>query len=292
MIFNDTIQALVDNYNSLRELVEISNSTISNELSSASYHLGALSIIIATVGIFLGVYVTILFNKIKKIREEVDYNLEKVSGMNEQVKEIDNKIHSNLSGLYSQLREEETKALLERLVQEPLDIHNIDKLLLSRNIDESYFEMLKKAYVNLLKTGMENESNIYLSNKESFFLLFFQHFCCPSILDDDLRDSLADCFDKCMSCAFKRDIIKSTEDFCKALSVDAVAFDREQYLKRYLIALNKSSFKNQIELRNILESQISSKTLLTNAIELATKDGVKLELFDYLLKDDSPLKNE
>lgn len=268
--------------------MEISNSTIGNELSSASYHLGAMSIIIAIVGIFLGVYVTILYNKIKKIREEVDCNLEKVSGMNDQVKEIDTKIHSNLSGLYKQLREEETKTLLERLVQEPLDINNIDTLLLARSIDESYFDLLKKAYLNLLKTGKENEGSILRPRyKDSYFLLFFQHFCCQTVLDDDLRDNLSVKFKYYIDCAFKRDIIKSTEDMCRALSIDAVPFDREKYLCKYLVALNESKYKDLIELRNILESQINSKTLLPNAIELAAKEGKKLVLFDDYHEDNN-----
>lgn len=79
MTYNDSIQALVDNYNSLRELVEVSNSAISNELSSASFNLGVMSIIIAIVGLFLGGYVTYLYGKIKDIRKEVDSNLEKVT---------------------------------------------------------------------------------------------------------------------------------------------------------------------------------------------------------------------
>lgn len=284
MIQSDSIQALIDNYESLRDLVELSNSTISNELTSASYHLGALSIIIATVGIFLGVYVTILFNKIRKIREEVDCNLDKVSKMNEQIKDIDTKINSNLSGLYSQLREEETKALLERLVQEPLDINNIDKMLLSRNINESNFEILKKAYVNLLKTGKADESSFMRgSYKQSYYLLFFQHFCRLTVLDDDLRDDLSDNFKDYINCAFKRDIIKSTEDMCRALSIDAVSFDREKYLCKYLVALNESKYKDLIELRNILEGQINNKTLLPNAVALAIEEGKKLVLFeDYL----------
>lgn len=285
MTYNDSIQVLVDNYNSLRELVEVSNSTISNELSSASYHLGALSIIIATVGIFLGIYVTVLYNKIRKIREEVDSNLEKVSNMNEQIKDIDTKIHSDLGGLYSQLREEETKTLLERLVQEPLDIYNIEKMLLSRNIDESNFDILKRAYVNLLKTGKADERSFMRgSYKQSYYLLFFQHFCKQTVLDDDLRDDLSENFKQYMNCAFKRDIIKSTEDMCRALSIDAVPFDREKYLCKYLVALNESKYKDLIELRNILESQINNNTLLPSAIELATKDGVRLELFDNLPK--------
>ena len=286
MTYNDSIQVLVDNYNSLRDLVEVSNSTISNELSSASYHLGALSIIIALVGVFLGLYVTILFNKIIGIRKEVDSNLEKVSNMNEQIKDIDTKIHSNLSGLYSQLREEETRALLERLVQEPLDIHNVDTLLLARNINESYFDLFKKAYLNLLKTGKENEGGLLRSKyKDSYYLLFFQHFCCQTVLDDDLRDYLSENFKIYIDCAFRRDIIKSTEDMCRALSIDAVPFDREKYLCKYLVALNESKYKDLIELRNILESQINSKTLLPNAVDLATKDGKRLVLFDDYLEE-------
>lgn len=280
MIQNDSIQALIDNYESLRDLVELSNSTISNELSSASYHLGALSIIIATVGIFLGVYVTILFNKIRKIREEVDCNLEKVSYMNEQIKDIDTKINSNLSGLYSQLREEETLCLLNRLVEEPCDICNLQTNLASRFIDESKYDLFKKAFDNLKKYHREEDD--YDSYIRSFYVLFFQHFFCQSVLDDELRDGIFNYLPHCIDCAFKQDIIRSTQDLCRALSVDAVSFDRERYLKKYLVALNVSKFKKQVELKNIFENQIKSITLLPNAIELASKEGIKIDLFNNI----------
>ena len=283
MVYNDTIQILLDNYSSLRELVEISNSTISNELSSASFHLSMMSFIIAIVGILVGGYVTYLYNKINGISKEIDANLLKVDEAKKQVVDIDTKIQSNIDSLYKQLRDEETRTLFERLVKEPLDIHNICSLLLAREVNESNFVLLKKAYLNLLKSGKENEGDVLRpKNKDSYMLLFFQHFCYQTVLDDDLRDTFCNGFNRNFECAFERDIIKSTEDLCKALSDDNVVFDKEQYLSKYLVALNESRYKLFEDVKEILESQINSKTLLPNAIQIATDANVRLELFNNL----------
>lgn len=285
MTYNDSIQVLADNYNSLRELVEISNSTISNEISSASFLLNVMSLIIAIAGVLVSGFVVVLFGRIRKINKEVDSKILKVSEVLKQVEEVDTKIKSNLTGLYKQLREEETRTLLGRLVKEPLDIHNIGTLLLARELDESYFSLLKEAYLNLKKSGKENEGDSLLNPtyKKSYCLLFYQHFCKKAILDEDLRDCISDEFDYCVDCSFDRDIIKSTVELCEALSDYSVSYDRETVLYKFLIALNKSDeFKNKTELKEILQENISDKVLLPNSIELATKENVRLVLFNNL----------
>lgn len=285
MTYNDSIQVILDNYNYLRELVEISNSTISNEISSASYHLNVISLIIATAGVLVSGFVIVLFGKIRRISKEIDSKLLKVSAVLKDVEEVDTKIKSNLTGLYKQLREEETRTILDRLVKEPLDIHNLSTLLLSRELDESNFSLLKEAYLNLKKSGKENEgeSLITPTYNKSYFLLFFQHFCKKTILDEDLRISLSDVFEYCICCSFDRDIIKSTVEMCKALSDYSVSFDREMVLYKYLIALNNTDeFKNKIELKEILQDNISDVLLLPNAIEHATKENIRLVLFNNI----------
>ena len=281
MIQGDSIQVLIDNYECLRSLVEVSNSTIANELSAASHSLNIFSWVIAITGVSIGAYVTFLFYRVKKIKSEVVNAKQYVDNTKKCVVEIDSQIQSNLEGLYKRLREEETKTLIARLVEEPLDLPNIENLLLSRNIDDSLFPLLKEAFINLLKTGREDEKPDpdKLSFKKGYLLLFFQHFFYNSILDDDLRDFFPSFYSDGMYCEFKRDIIKTTEDLCKALSLDAVPFDREFFLYVFLVALNSSKFKKLIELKNILESQIKNKTILPATIERAFKNNITLDLF-------------
>ena len=71
MIQSDSIQVLIDNYECLRSLVEVSNSTIANELSAASHSLNIFSWVIAITGVSIGAYVTFLFYRVKKIKSEV-----------------------------------------------------------------------------------------------------------------------------------------------------------------------------------------------------------------------------
>lgn len=100
-----------------------------------------------------------------------------------------------------------------------------------------------------------------------------------SILDNDLNKEIHAFISIGMACAFKRDIIKTTEDFCRALSITSVPFDKRIYLVDYLKALNSSKYKDLIELKNIFENNILNQSLLPNAIEKCTQDKVYLDLF-------------
>ena len=99
-----------------------------------------------------------------------------------------------------------------------------------------------------------------------------------AILDDDIRPGIVNDFNHVMACAFKRDIIKSTVDFCQALSVDSAPFDKVVLLADYLKALNQSKYSNLIELKNIFQEKMN-KDLLVNAIDKCTTDGVYLGMF-------------
>lgn len=81
-----------------------------------------------------------------------------------------------------------------------------------------------------------------------------------------------------MDCAFKGDIIKSTIDFCRALSNEDATFEKTPLLIDYLKALNQSKYKGLEELRIIFQDNLD-KVLLVEAIDKCTTDKVYLGLF-------------
>lgn len=266
----------------ISHLVTVSNDTISNELSAVNTLLVVFSIILALVGIGLGIYISVLHHKVSKIKESIDEKEQTVLRLAKTVADTDNKITTNLSDLYKQLQKEETLSLLRRLDEEPLDIANLIKPLLARSLENDGFIILKNAYIKLKNLDKVNINDY----KSSYLLLFQQNFLDKSLLDDDLRDDVISDVKYYTLCAFKRDMIKSTKDMCKALSVDSVPFNKTDILVCYLKALNRSPFKDSVELKNILQENLNNN-LRVEAIDRCTSDKCYLSMFGVYKPDNS-----
>ncbi len=273
------LQNINENIEAVKQIVDISNSTIANEISAVNTLLVAFTIIFGLVGIGLGIYITWLQKKISKMNDSIEKKEQNIMLLTQKVEDTNNKIQSDINGLYKQLREEETTTLLKRLEEEPQDINNIMGLLLARSIGIEGYLPLKTAYLNLLKIRVELKEEDFFSYKISYLILFFQHFLYLSMLDDDIREDLREEFEKICWCAFKRDIIKSTKEFCLVLSKSDVPFEKEPILVDYLKAINQSKFRELVELKNIFQDEIKNQSLLVEAIDKCTTDKVYLSLF-------------
>lgn len=273
----------------IKSIVETSNSCIANQIAMLDIFVALFALLFAIFGIWLGVYVSKLEKRISKMNSNIEEKERTIKLLAATVEETDNKIQSDISGLYKKLRKEETLTLLRRLEIEPKDISNLLDLLLARSLEDDGFPILKKAYLKLISLGDEANEGGGLtgtSYKEQFLLLFFQHYMCPSIQDDDLRDDLKLDFSHSIACAFKRDIIKTTEDLCKALSISGASFNKTSMLIEYLKALNSSKYSNLIELKNLLQEKIN-KDILVDAIDQCTSHKVYLEMFGVVPPEDS-----
>jgi hypothetical protein len=275
------LQNLNENIDAVRRIVDVSNSTIANEISAVNIMLVAFTIVFGIVGVFLGFYISWLQRKISKMSDNIEEKEQTIKALAKAVEETENKIQSDISGLYAKLREEETIALLKRLEEEPLDISNLSKLLLARPIGKEGYPILKSAYLNLLNNNKEQgagESD-FSEYESSYLLLFFQHYMYQSLMDDDIREDLRKDFYTGCQCAFKRDIIRSTKDLCQVLSKSSMHFEKKSILVDYLKAINQSEFRNLQELKEIFQNEINDKSLLVDAIDQCTSDKVYLEMF-------------
>ena len=280
---SDTLQYLQyinDNIDAVRRIVDVSNSTIANEISAVNTMLVAFTIVFGIVGVLLGIYISWLQRKVSKMSDNIEEKEQKIILLAKTVEDTDNKIQSDISGLYAKLRKEETLTLLRRLEEEPEDITNLADLLLARPLDDDGFPILKKAFEKLMAIHLEVGKDVLVDSslETRYVLLFFQHYLFQSILDDKLRSEVVKDLDSCMNCAFKHDIITSTKDFCRALSNDDVTFEKKQLLIDYLKALNQSKYKDLEELKDIFQEYLD-KDLLVDAIDKCTTDKVYLCLF-------------
>ncbi len=270
----------------LTGIIEPANDCVANQLSSATYFLEIIAIGIAIFGSILGIYISKKKKQIEAIAATIDEKEKTIKTVSEATRELDKQIKGNIGELYKKLRNEETKALLDRLVLEPRDIGNLIQPLLARDLDEEGFSKLREAFLKLKKEPEDDKLDermgfvkLSASSDEDYILLFFQHYCYQALKDDEIRAGLVKGFNNNCKKAFKRDLIKTTLDVCKALDEDASTFNKEEVLVTYLKALNNCKYRKLEDLRNIFEQNITKKELLQKAIDKCKADGVDLELF-------------
>ena len=286
------IQEINDDIERINRIIDISNDTIANEISAVNTLLVVCTIVVTVFGLGIGYYITYLKNRVSEMNRNVEIKDRTIRELANKIEETDEKIQSDLSGLYKRLQQEETNALLKRLVDEPRDISNLSDLLMARSLNSKSFDYLKDAF--LKHRGLKEEVREYMFEKEQnlYRLLLFQHFLFQSILDDELRDEIVQDFDYAARCAFKCDIIKSTKDICDALSIDSAPFNKVDILTAYLKAINQSKFNNLIDIKNTLQDNIKND-LLVEAIDRCTSDKCYLIMFEvYAPEEESNDNNE
>ncbi len=292
----------------INNIVETANDSISNQLAASTIFFAVFSVIIGILVLAAGWYIGWKKKQIDDVAKKIEDNNKLMQDIEKRTTTLDKQIKGDMESLYKRLQHEETKALLERLVLEPEDISNLLKPLLARELDEDNFEFLRKAYLGFIDVatdaddsadgGTEEKKNEYkisgnyYEGNMSYLILLFQHFVYQSVKDDSIRPYLLVEMAEVIECAFKRDIVKSTIQLCKALNEETSTFNKEEVLTAYLKGLNSSKHKKFIDIKNILEQNISPNTLLEKAISNCSTDKVYLDLFGVTPPDVSQDKSE
>ena len=209
----------------VKDIVEISNSSISNQLSALDNLISGTSLAFGIIGILLGVYIAWLEIKVKKAKtnieekeiiirslaetvektdqkmqsdisklekkinaakESIEEKEKKIISLAETVKETDEKIQSDISGLYSKLRNEESLTLLKRLEEEPQDVNNLFQILAARKLSPELFCHLRTAFCNLLELGdVANEDDGIHCSYRETFLILLCQHYMQNAVKDD-----------------------------------------------------------------------------------------------------------
>jgi len=164
-------------------LTSISNESISNQFSAASYSLTIFGILFGLLGFILGIYITYIERKVVRILEANQGLLAESNRIKIEVFDMNKLIQENVYGLYEKIRRADTLHMLERLREVPEDIANLSSALLSRELAHEDFQILKEAYFKV-EDEEDEEVGLRMTFKNSYKLLFFQHFLNIAIKDN------------------------------------------------------------------------------------------------------------
>jgi len=220
-------------------------SSISSQIGAASYNLTIFGILFTVAALGVGVYITFIERKILAIREENKALLKESITAKDEVVLINDLIHKDIYGLFLKIKREETVHILKRLINIPEDISNLSNELLSRELEETDFSLLKKAYLNLRQDELLKPGHIRIemSHKDKYLLLFFQHFTHQSIIDEDIKIDFINFIPRGIDCSFEIDIIKSTKEFIQAV-IKLGFLTNIKGINNYFEKLSDSKHKN------------------------------------------------
>lgn len=245
------IAILKDKLDFQQKMNEQSNSSISNQLDSASYNLTLFGLLFGIGAIGLGLYVTYIERKIVKIGEENKELLTKNLKIKEDVEALNKLIQSDIYNLFLKIKREESVHIIERLVKVPKDISNVCETLISRDLHQEDFPKLKQAFLNLPNKDEGNYAYYYK-------IVFFQHFFGSSLRDENLREDISKFIPDGIFASFENDIAKSTVDFVSVI-LDKGIQEFKSEINLYFYGLTKSQFKNYIDVYQLFFDNLRSR---------------------------------
>ena len=227
---------------------ETAINSVNTSISGASYAIMILGIIVTFLGVGLAIYIARQIRNVTHIANQSKSALSNHLKIRDEVRALDEKIKNNMSDLYNDLKEEETRALIKRLSEVPEDIGNLFSILASREIPKELFPQIKKAHQSLTN-----------GDKPGYLLLFFQHFPSLSLFDEELQDEMEANYLLLMESSFKNDIMKTSEAFVKVIIKEGDILDFTEKIKKYFIALQQSKFKNRSDLHKHIYKSLLTK---------------------------------
>lgn len=267
---NGRLSDLKDNYHLLYDGAKNQNEQLSNQISFAGYLLGAFSFIFTILGFFLAWYINRQSEKVKKMKDMVEATKEAIDG------------HS--ADLYKKLKREETLSLLERLREVPEDVTNICELLLSRELLDTDLACLKESYLKI-KSGTHSDTDV----KNSYMVLFMQHFPYEALRDHDLKDEIIlNIEEEYLNVMFPRDVRNFFEQVLKYIEEFGVDDEKNKtIIKKLFYNYSKSKFKNNNEIQFHIKETLSKNNIRTSSIasilkEKDPKDDVYIAWVDLI----------
>lgn len=229
---------------------------ISGQISAASYHLGLFSIFFTICAVFLGLYLTYIFNRIRKIKIEVYRTKKFIDGHSED--------------LYKRLERADTLSRLNRLVEVPEDIAHLESLLLSRDLLQEDFSILHRIFNNLDTVTPSVDARVY----DSYMTVLTQHFPYECFKDIEIRSFLLPRAAHFIRGMFLRDInyfIKGIIKFVGEVNINSdigrsvviavfVHLYRSRHQAQVLDTIKKELTKNSISYPDFLQVALHDNT--------------------------------
>lgn len=289
-----------------KDIIAQEQSAIENQLTASSRFLEIFSLILAVAGIVLSVYISGKEKSMKGLLENVTDKQKEITVLKTDIettaqamRDLDNEMKNNVNGLFQRLRRNDTVSLLERLVKVPEDIHNLESLLLARDLESEDFDMLLKAYRRLLDLLNAAEGLLEYelkTKKHQYLLLFFQNFCGKSIRIPDLREDLVEFFPTALRCAFQLDVKNSLLSLIEELNSTPIEGGNDIILTEYIIALNASLHRDYTDPYQLIINNCNENINLKLVWDELMKQHVTIIPFGNLLcekyKEDTEFVNK
>ncbi len=242
---SETLPELRENYRLLYDGAKDQNDQLSDQISSLQNFIEIASGVFALLGFILGFYVTTLYKNIKRMSDMVT-----------------KATVATTDKLYRKVHRSETIGKLERLMEVPEDIGNISQQLLSRELLEEDFLVLKEIY-------LKAKNNTYARTQAGdYLILFFQHFPLLTLKDADLKvDALSSLTPRTINQMFERDVKNFISGLFKFLGESGTGDTANRDLIKFFFpSLFRSKFTSDVDLKSYIRTEMTKNNLTTTTI--------------------------
>ncbi len=238
-------------------------SSVNTIISGASVAIQILTVVIAILGVALATYITFVEKKVQTLTNYSKSSVEENRTIEQTVKKLHFEIINNIEKLYNDLKKQETKSLVNRLVQVPEDIDNLFSILAAREMSPELFTDLKTAYISIKKDRQ---------NGFNYLILFFQHFPQIAMFDEDLAEEIESAYHNLMNSAFRNDILKTSRDFIYTCAQKGLLNYKER-LNTYYKALSNSKHKDYSDMHIEIYKALPTKEEKFNLYDIIQSDS-------------------
>lgn len=260
---NQRVAVLEEEYERLSKYQIHTDTLVERSYNATNNILVVLSVIIAAAAIYLTWFINNAEKKLRDIEGTITNKQNEVEILASNTSTLLEQINKDTDGLFERIRRKDTEFLLERLIQVPQDIVNIERVLLARELKEADYKSVKEAYDKLCSNHIEKEiSGIgNQTYQQLYMVLFYKHFFGRSLKDNSLRNSILDALVSILDGAFLTDVTKANSELAAFVSDQSIDADRGDVLYIYINSLRMSKFQNDDDLIASLKKEITDQEL-------------------------------
>lgn len=261
--------------NSQTGMLDTAFDGVSAEVGASANSLTIAIALFSLFAIVLAIFVADIERNIRRIMSDSEDLALRNLKTRKQIEDLSKLITQDPKGLYGLLKKEESDHLVNRLIEVPEDIENLSPLLLSRDLDNSYFQKIKEAFLRA-----------DAAHKDKYYSLFFQHFADLAIVDADVSPGLLQDLPNLIEYSFKNDIIKSSKDYFAALQRKSISNSVTE-INAFARALSGSRYQTLGDIYVYIYRQFSraNKFLIYQLVEKSDDTEVFRENYGRLLLD-------
>ena len=175
---NADLEKLLSYIDRTNKIVDTGSNSVSNQLSTASYILGIIGVLL----LLLALYFNRVDARLRKIDTQVTEKLGEIKVIQEKVDKVKFDIENNPKKLFNQMQDQEVQYILGKVEASPSIFKTYYSRLMSLEINERFFDRFSSLIPILNSNDISIKTEIDEEAKVKFNIFMYYHFPIKTVL--------------------------------------------------------------------------------------------------------------